>query len=192
MVEKYLERGGNFFDTADVYTGGTSERWLGEFLAQHRSRAVIATKYSGCTEKGNPNAGGNGRANLMRSLDASLKRMGIGWVDVLYVHIWEHRTPVEEVMRALDDAVRSGKVGYLAISDTVAWKIAQANTLAHLRGWSPFIALQTQVRAPSAAPAAGDLGSLTRRTVQPHRADGRAGPRAHGRGARPGSQPKTS
>lgn len=103
-----------------------------------------ATKYSGCKRAGDPNAGGNSRMCLAQSLDASLKRMGTGHVDLLYVHMWNFRTPVEEVMRSLDDAVRCGKVHYIAVSDTPAWKIAQANTIATLRGWSPFIGLQTQ------------------------------------------------
>mmetsp|Transcript_39484 Transcript_39484/g.79153 ORF Transcript_39484/g.79153 Transcript_39484/m.79153 type:complete len:373 (-) Transcript_39484:110-1228(-) len=144
LMDKYMDAGGNFFDTADLYTGGTSEKWLGEYLASKRSRAVIATKFTGNTEKGNPNGGGNSRKNMVESLDASLKRMGIDAVDLYYVHVWDHRSPAEEVMRGLDSLVRSGKVHYLAVSDTVAWKIAEANTIANLRGWTPFVGLQTQ------------------------------------------------
>jgi predicted oxidoreductase len=144
LMEQYIEQGGNFFDTANVYEKGMSEKWLGEFLQSQRSRAVIATKFGGCTDGSDPNAGGNHRKNLVQSLDASLKRLGTDYVDLLYVHIWEYRTPVEEVMRSLDDVVRSGKALYVAISDTVAWKIAQANTTATLRGWSPFVGVQTQ------------------------------------------------
>lgn len=144
LMDKYMDAGGNFFDTADIYTGGTSEKWLGEYLASKRSRAVIATKFSGNTEKGNPNGGGNSRKNMVESLDTSLKRMGIDAVDLYYVHVWDHRSPAEEIMRGLDALVRSGKVHYLAVSDTVAWKIAQANTIASFRGWTPFVGLQTQ------------------------------------------------
>jgi len=94
--------------------------------------------------KGNPNAGGTSRLSLVQSVDASLKRLNTGHIDLLYVHSWNFKTPAEEVMRGLDDVVRSGKIHYVAISDTPAWKVAQCNTLAMLRGWTPFIAMQTQ------------------------------------------------
>lgn len=144
LIESYMERGGNFFDTANIYEGGKSEELLGRILSDKRDRAVIATKYTGTKFPGDPNSGGNSRKNLVQALDASLKRMGTDYVDIMYVHVWNFRTPVEEVMRSLDDCVRSGKCHYIAVSDTPGWKIAQANTIATLRGWSPFIACQTQ------------------------------------------------
>lgn len=144
LIESYMERGGNFFDTANIYEGGKSEELLGSILAARRSEVVIASKYTISKRAGDPNAGGNSRICLAQSLDASLKRLGTGHIDLLYVHAWNFNTPVEEVMRSLDDVVRLGKVHYVAVSDTPAWKIAQANTIATLRGWSPFIAVQTQ------------------------------------------------
>lgn len=144
LLERYMECGGNFFDTSPLDERGLSESWLGEFLAHHRSKCVIATKFGGCTDPKDPNSGGIHRKNLVQSLDASLRRLGTPYVDLLFVHIWEYRTPVEEVMRALDDIVRAGKALYVGISDTPAWKVSQANTLAALRGWSPFVALSTQ------------------------------------------------
>ncbi|KAF9372425.1 hypothetical protein CPB97_001267, partial [Podila verticillata] len=134
IFDRYYESGGNFFDTANVYTNGDSERFLGEYISSKRSQCVVATKYTS----------GNHRKNLVESLDASLKRMGTGYTDILYVHLWEYRTPVQEVMRALDDVVRSGKALYVAVSDTPSWVISSANMLADLRGWSPFIGLQTR------------------------------------------------
>ena len=144
LLERYVDLGGNFFDTSPLDERGTSEAWLGEFLAHHRSRAVIATKFGGATDPKDPNSGGNHRKCLVQSLDASLRRLGTPYVDLLLLHIWEYRTPIEEVMRALDDVVRSGKALYVGISDTPAWKVSQANTLASLRGWSPFVGLSTQ------------------------------------------------
>mmetsp|Transcript_37554 Transcript_37554/g.69907 ORF Transcript_37554/g.69907 Transcript_37554/m.69907 type:complete len:373 (-) Transcript_37554:154-1272(-) len=146
LINSYIEQGGNFFDTANIYEDGKSEELLGRILGDKRSRVVLATKYTGTPSKlkGDPNAGGNSRISLVQSLDASLKRLNTGHIDLMYVHSWSFRTPVEEVMRSLDDAVRSGKVRYIAVSDTPAWKVAQANMLAMLRGWTPFIAMQTQ------------------------------------------------
>lgn len=144
MFDLYIERGGNFIDTANNYTNGTSETFLGEFIGDKREQLVIATKYSLNTRPGDPNAGGNHRKNLIQSVEASLKRLRTDYIDLYWLHCWEFRTPIEEVMRALDDLVRAGKILYLGISDTPAWKIAQANTLAKLSGWTPFIALQTE------------------------------------------------
>ncbi|MEN9565976.1 MAG: hypothetical protein RLZZ69_1172 [Cyanobacteriota bacterium] len=144
MFDLYVERGGNFIDTANNYTNGTSETFVGEFIAQNRDRLVLATKYSLNTHPGDPNAGGNHRKNLVQALEASLKRLKTDYIDIYWLHCWEFRTPIEEVMRALDDLVRAGKVLYLGISDTPAWKVAQANTIADLRGWTPFVAMQVE------------------------------------------------
>lgn len=143
MFDYYVERGGNFIDTANNYTGGTSEKFVGKFIADNRQRYVLATKYTTHMEPGNPNAGGNQRKNLFESVEASLRRMNTDYIDLLWVHSWDFRSPVEEVMRGMDDLVRQGKVHYIAASDTAAWKIAQANTVADIRGWTPFIATQT-------------------------------------------------
>ena len=142
MFEAYATRGGNFLDTANRYTEGTSERFLGEFIAADRDHWVLATKYTLFDRKGDPNFSGNHRKNLMRSVKGSLARLGTDWIDLLWLHMWDGTTPVDEVMRGLDDLVRAGTVHYVGVSDTPAWVVARANTLADLRGWSPFVALQ--------------------------------------------------
>lgn len=142
IFEAFVERGGNFIDTANRYTDGTSERFVGELVASDRGRFVVATKYSLCMTADDPNAGGNHRKNLVQSVEASLERLDLDYIDLLWLHAWDSMTPVEEVMRALDDLVRAGKVLYLGISDTPAWRVSQANTLAEMRGWTPFVALQ--------------------------------------------------
>ena len=142
IFDAYAEAGGNFIDTANRYTEGTSERFVGEFIAADREHFVVATKYTLKNRSGDPNAAGNHRKNMVQSLEASLKRLGVDYVDLLWVHAWDVITPVEEMMRGLDDLVRAGKVLYVGISDTPAWVVAQANTLADLRGWSRFVGLQ--------------------------------------------------
>ena len=144
IFDAYAEAGGNFIDTANRYTEGTSERYVGEFVASDRDRFVVATKYTLFNREGDPNAAGNHRKNMFQSLEASLKRLRLDYVDLLWLHAWDFMTPVEEVMRGLDDLVRAGKVLYVGISDTPAWVVSQANTLADLRGWSPFVALQIE------------------------------------------------
>ena len=144
IFEAYAEAGGNFLDTANNYMDGNSERTLGELLGSERDRYVLATKYTAFTRPGDPNSGGNHRKSLVQSIDASLERLRTDYVDLLWVHVWEGSTPVDEVMRALDDVVRSGKVLHVGISDVQAWVVAQANTLASLRGWTPFAALQIE------------------------------------------------
>ncbi len=142
MVELYCEAGGNFIDTANYYTEGTAERLVGEFIAGERDRWVVSTKYTLFKRQGDPNASGNHRKNLVQSLEASLKQLRTDYIDIYWIHAWDQITPIEEVMRALDDVVRAGKVLYVGASDTPAWVIAQANTLADWRGWSRFIGLQ--------------------------------------------------
>ncbi len=142
IFDAFIEAGGNFIDTANNYTDGTSETYVGEFIASARERFVVATKYTLTARKDDPNGGGNSRKNLMQSLEASLRRLGTDYIDLYWLHMWDGMTPVEEVMRALDDAVRAGKVLYVGISDTPAWIVSQANTLAALRGWSPAVAVQ--------------------------------------------------
>jgi aryl-alcohol dehydrogenase-like predicted oxidoreductase len=144
VYDAFREAGGNFIDTANLYTNGTSESFLGEFIQGHRQSLVMATKYSLATPGTDPNAAGNQRKNMVQAVEASLKRLQTDYIDLYWVHMWDQMTPVEEVMRALDDLVRAGKVLYTGISDAPAWWIAQANTLAHLRGWSPFIGLQIE------------------------------------------------
>jgi len=144
VYDAFREAGGNFIDTANFYTNGTSEIFLGEFMKDHRQSVVLATKYTNAQPGTDPNAAGNHRKSMMQSVEASLKRLKTDYIDLYWVHIWDRMTPVEEVMRGLDDLVRQGKVLYVGISDAPAWWVAQANTLAQLRGWSPFIALQIE------------------------------------------------
>lgn len=143
MVDTYLDRGGNFIDTADFYGGmGGSEKLLGRLLGHRREQVVISTKYSLTTRPGDPNAAGNSRRNMVRSVEDSLHRMGTDWIDLLYLHMWDFRTPVDEILRAFDDLVTSGKVQYIGLSDTPAWQASRMQAIAELRGWSQFCALQ--------------------------------------------------
>src|SRR6266850_3059595 len=144
IYDRFRDLGGNFVDTANLYTNGTSELFLGEFMQGHRDQVVLATKYSNANPGKDPNAAGNHRKSMMQAVEASLKRLKTDYIDLYWVHIWDQITPVEEVMRGLDDLVRQGKVLYVGISDAPAWWIAQANTLAQLRGWSPFVGLQIE------------------------------------------------
>ena len=142
IFDAFLEAGGNFIDTANYYTGGTSERFVGEFVSAERGRFVIATKYTLTMSPDDPNAGGNHRKNMARSLEESLRRLRTDYVDLYWVHAWDPMTPLEETMRALDDMVRAGKILYVGISDAPAWVVSRANILADLMGWSAFAGLQ--------------------------------------------------
>jgi aryl-alcohol dehydrogenase-like predicted oxidoreductase len=142
LLDQYAEAGGNFIDTANNYTNGSAEAILGELLPGRRDEFVVATKYTMQTRPGDMNAAGNHRKSLVSALEASLRRLRTDYVDLLWVHARDALTPVAEVMRALDDQVRAGKVLYAGVSDWPAWEVATANTLAELRGWSPFAGLQ--------------------------------------------------
>lgn len=142
MLDLYAEVGGNMIDTAVNYRDGASEEFLGELLSGRRGSFVLGTKYTVSRDRTDPNAAGNHRKNLRASLETSLRRLRTDYVDLYWVHMWDRHTPVEETMRALDDAVQAGKVLYVGISDAPAWVVARANTLAQWRGWSPFIGLQ--------------------------------------------------
>jgi len=150
IYEAYREAGGNFIDTANVYTNGSSEKLVGEFMAGHREEVVVATKYTNAAAgfSGKPgtdaNAGGNQRKNMVQAVEASLKRLGTDYIDLYWLHIWDQITPVEEVMRAFDDLVRSGKVLYVGVSDAPAWVVAKSNVLAELRGWTRYVGLQIE------------------------------------------------
>ena len=164
IYDAFLEAGGNFIDTANVYTNGTSERLLGEFMHGHRERIVLATKYSNAAPGTDPNAAGNQRKSMVQALEASLKRLKTDYIDLYWLHIWDQITPIEEVMRAFDDLVRQGKILYAGVSDMPAWLVAKANTLAELRGWTSFVGLQIEYslieRTPEREllPMAADLG----------------------------------
>lgn len=142
IFDLFVSRGGNFIDTANVYQKGTSEKYIGEFISSEREKFVLATKYTLTTNPDDPNASGNHRKNLVQSVEASLRRLKTHYIDLLWVHIWDPITPIEEVMRSLDDLIRSGKILYVGISDVPAWVVSYANAIAELRGWSPFIGIQ--------------------------------------------------
>jgi aryl-alcohol dehydrogenase-like predicted oxidoreductase len=142
IFDAFVEAGGNFVDTANNYTDGTSESFVGELVERDRDRFVVATKYTLSLDPDDPNAGGNHRKSLVRSLEQSLRRLRTDYVDLLWLHMRDAATPIDDAVRALDDQVRLGKVLHVGISDSPAWVVAQANTIAELRGWSPFTALQ--------------------------------------------------
>ena len=144
IFERYLDRGGNFIDTADVYTLGESETLLGKFMVetQSRERIVLATKYTVNSLTGAPNHGGNGRKNMMRAIDDSLRRLRTDYIDLYIMHMWDRMTPAEEVVRGFDDLVRGGKVRYAGMSDVPAWYAARAQTYAEAHGLSPIVNLQ--------------------------------------------------
>lgn len=144
IFNRFAEAGGNFIDTSVNYTDGTAEEFLGDFLsATNRDQFVVATKYTLTKEEStDPNSGGNSRKNMRQSVERSLRRLKTDYIDLYYLHMWDYMTPVEEVMRGLDDLVRAGKVNYVALSDSPAYIAAEANTLADLRGWARFVGLQ--------------------------------------------------
>jgi aryl-alcohol dehydrogenase-like predicted oxidoreductase len=144
VFETYANAGGNFIDTANRYTEGTSEKYVGEFINSDREHFVLATKYSLKTRQGDPNAAGNHRKNLVQSLEASLKRLKTDYIDLYWLHAWDFTTPIDEVLRALDDQVRAGKILHVGISDTPAWVVSRGQAIAELRGWTPFTALQVE------------------------------------------------
>lgn len=164
IFDKYLHMGGNFIDTANLYTGGTSESFIGGYMQGRREQIVLATKFTLSMRHGDPNAGGNGRKNMVQSVNESLQRLKTDFIDLLYAHAWDEATPMEELMRGFDDLVRQGKVLYVALSDFPAWKVAEAQTMATLRGYAPVAGLQIEHSLVERTvereliPAAKDLG----------------------------------
>ena len=144
IFDTYVDGGGNFIDTANSYTEGSAERLVGQFAEGKRDQLVISTKYSSATRRGDPNSGGNHRKSMVRSVEQSLQRLRTDYIDLLYFHVWEGTTPVEEVLRSMDDLVRAGKVLYLGVSNIPAWQASRMQTLAGLRGWAPLVALQSE------------------------------------------------
>ncbi len=142
IFDLFVKAGGNFIDTANNYTDGTSEKFVGEFIHADRENFVLATKYTLTEDKQNPNAGGNSRKNMIHTVEKSLQRLNTPYIDVLYLHMWDFMTPVQEVLRAVDDLIRAGKVHYFAFSDTPAWVISYAVALAETHGWTRPVAVQ--------------------------------------------------
>ncbi|MET7683188.1 aldo/keto reductase [Streptomyces sp. NPDC005423] len=144
LFDLYVERGGNFVDTANTYSNGSSERLLGEFTRTNRDSLVLATKYTTLRRPGDPNSGGAHRKSLFTSVEASLRQLNTDYIDLLYLHVWDFTTPVEEILRGLDDLVRQGKVLYVAMSNAPAWQVSRMQAIADLRGWSPLVALEIE------------------------------------------------
>src|ERR1700712_3791520 len=147
ILDRYIELGGNFIDTANFYTKSHSEKIIGDHIGRdkaRRDRLVIATKFSGNLYPGDPNGGGSSRKSIVSAAENSLRRLQTDYIDLYWLHNWDVHTPIDETLGALEDLVRSGKVRYIGVSDTPAWKIAQANVTAHFRGWSAFIGLQIE------------------------------------------------
>jgi aryl-alcohol dehydrogenase-like predicted oxidoreductase len=142
QFELFAEAGGNFIDTSVNYTNGQSETILGDLLKADRDHFVVATKFTLTTRPADPNFSGNSRKNMRRSVELSLRHLQTDYIDLLYLHAWDHMTPLEEVVRGMQDLVQQGKVNYVAFSDTPAWIISAANTMADLRGWSRFVGVQ--------------------------------------------------
>jgi aryl-alcohol dehydrogenase-like predicted oxidoreductase len=157
ILDLFVEAGGNFIDTSNRYQESQSEQLLGEFIQADRDWYVVASKYSlfgGFNPGKDPNGCGNHRKNLVRSVEGSLKRLKTDYIDLLWIHIWDYTTPIDEILRALDDLVRQGKILYVGASNFPAWWLARANTIADFQGWSPFIATQLEY-------------SLTERSCEP-------------------------
>jgi aryl-alcohol dehydrogenase-like predicted oxidoreductase len=147
IIDRFVDLGGNFIDTANFYTMSHSEKIIGDHIGRHparRDRLTIATKFSGNLYPGDPNGGGSGRKALINACENSLRRLQTDYIDLYWLHVWDANTPIEETIAALDGLVRAGKVRYLGVSDTPAWKIAEANLIARFRGWSAFIGLQIE------------------------------------------------
>jgi aryl-alcohol dehydrogenase-like predicted oxidoreductase len=145
IFERFVEAGGNFFDTANNYTNGSSERILGDLIGAERDRYVVATKYTLRNTAGdsrNANLGGNSRKSMLRSVEQSLRNLKSDYIDLLYLHMWDETTPVDEVLRSADDLLRAGKVLYFAFSDTPAWVVAYAVARAEAMGWARPVAMQ--------------------------------------------------
>src|SRR5262245_47926363 len=147
IMDRYIDLGGNFIDTANFYTKSHSEKIIGDHIGRHssrRERLVIATKFSGNLYPGDPNGGGSGRKSIVSACENSLRRLQTDYIDLYWLHNWDVNTPIDETMATLDDLVSSGKVRYIGVSDTPAWKIAQANVMAGFRDWPEFIGLQIE------------------------------------------------
>jgi aryl-alcohol dehydrogenase-like predicted oxidoreductase len=164
ILGTYLDLGGNFIDTANLYTNGHSEKILGDWFAAHpgrREHVVVASKFFCNMFPGDPNGGGAGRSSIIAQLHDTLRRLNTDYLDLYWLHNWDRHTPIEETMRTLDDLVRTGKVRYIGFSNVPAWVTAQAQTTAVLRGWTPLIALQVEYSL-LARTVEGELAPLAR------------------------------
>jgi aryl-alcohol dehydrogenase-like predicted oxidoreductase len=166
ILATYLDRGGNFIDTANFYTNGHSEKILGDFFHKRgdRDRVVLASKFFFNMHPGDPNGGGAGRGAIRKQLDETLRRLRTDYLDLYWMHNWDRNTPIEETLRTLDDLVGSGKIRYIGFSNVPAWATARVQTMAVLNGWTPLIALQVEYSLLARtvegeiAPMARDMG----------------------------------
>ena len=164
IYEVYRAAGGNFIDTANIYTNGTSEEFVGEFIHDHRQDVVLATKYTNAGASKDPNASGNHRKSMVQAVEASLRRLQTDYIDLYWLHAWDTVTPIEEVVSTLNDLVRAGKIRYYGFSNTPAWYVARAQTLAEKEGKQGLVALQLQYSLVERSierehvPAAQELG----------------------------------
>lgn len=144
FIKRALEAGVNFFDTANVYSAGSSEEIVGRALRDFadRDEVVIATKLHGVMRPGRPNGGGLSRKEVFTEVDHSLRRLGVDYIDLYQIHRWDPATPIEETLEALHDVVKSGKVRYIGASSMAAWQFAQALYVADLHGWTRFATMQ--------------------------------------------------
>jgi aryl-alcohol dehydrogenase-like predicted oxidoreductase len=162
ILGTYLDRGGNFIDTANFYSNGHSEKILGDYFAARpgsRQRVVLASKFFTNLFPGDPNGGGAGRGSIIAQLDETLRRLRTDYLDLYWLHNWDRNTPIEETMRVLDDLARAGRIRYIGFSNVPAWVTAQAQTMALLRGWTPLIALQVEYSL-LARTVEGEIGPL--------------------------------
>ena len=167
IFNTYADRGGNFIDTANMYTNGTSEKFLGKLLEGKRDNFVLATKYSLSMNPKNPNSGGNHRRSMITAVEDSLKRLNTDYIDLYWLHTWDYRNSIEEVMRALDDLVRQGKILYIGLSDTPAWVVSEGQAIARLRGWTPISAIQIHYNLVERTPEAELIPMANHHNITP-------------------------
>ena len=154
VFDTFADAGGNYIDTADIYTEGTSERWVGDFINTNREYFILSTKYSCHNRPDDPNAFGGSLKHMRRSVESSLQRLNTDYIDILWFHSWDFITGADELMRSLSQLVSEGKVLYLGLSNAPSWLLAQANTLAQQHGWPRFAAVQLEY-------------SLAQRSIEP-------------------------
>ncbi|MFA3842910.1 aldo/keto reductase [Streptomyces aureus] len=145
IFDRFAEAGGTFLDTADTYQFGESEELTGKFVAADRDHFVLATKFTlGAAPQPGISTTGNSRKNMVASVEASLRRLGTDYLDLLWVHFPDQLTPMEEILRGLDDLVSAGKIHHAALSNFPAWRISRAVTLADLKNWAPVVGIQNE------------------------------------------------
>ena len=162
ILDRYLDSGGNFIDTANQYNGGTSEETLGHYFEQQparRDRLVLATKFGGTLHPSDPNGGGAGRKAIYTQLDESLRRLKTDYIDMYWMHQWDRHTPIEETLSTLDDLVRAGKIRAIGVSNVPAWWVGEAVGIARVSGWERVAALQVEYSLLTRTPEGEQFGA---------------------------------